>query len=444
MVIQVQERIPISYDNHSRIGTDHANAVDDHRRRGGKKTGFIQRERKVTGAGFAQALVFSFMAKPASTRQEVNQTAATAGMAVSTPGLDKRFNARAAYFLDSRLAEAVQHVIASVPQTQSILSRFNGVYVSDSTIVALPAALAGVFSGHNGSGDAAAKVALQWELNSGALGGWLHDGRCHDQRTGVCAPALARGALRLNDLGFFNLATFETDQRNGVYFFSRYKVGTQVYSADGQALELVRHLRHHRQQACEMRILLGERRLPCRLIALPLPPAQVGKRRKRLRATARRKQQPLSERALALAAWTLFVTNIPPDMLPLEQAAILGCTRWQIECLFKLWKRQGHLDQSRSRDPHRVWCEFYAKLLALLIQHWVMVVGCWHRLNRSLHQAAQVIGKRAFCLLDALRHLPTLLDCLSRTADILAHTCGLSKRATQPLTFQRWLEAAFV
>jgi hypothetical protein len=34
----------------------------------------------VTGAGFAQALIFSFISKPTLTRQDVNQTAANAGL----------------------------------------------------------------------------------------------------------------------------------------------------------------------------------------------------------------------------------------------------------------------------------------------------------------------------------------------------------------------------
>lgn len=394
----------------------------------------------MSGSGFAQALVFSFMANPASTRAAVQQAAANAGIVVSTPGLDKRFTAKAATFLDSLLAEAVKAVVEAIPQTPSILSRFKGVYVGDSTVVALPEALAAVFRGNNGEGDAAAKVAVQWDLRGGGLGLWLSDGTVHDQRTGIVAHELPAGALRLNDLGFFNLETFEADNANGVFFFSRYKVGTLVYTADGQLLDLIRYLRRQRQRACDLTIYLGAKRLPCRLIALPVSPEQVGKRRKRLRETARRKQQPLSERVLALAGWTLFVTNIPVGLLATEEAAVIGCTRWQIECLFDLWKNDGRLDETRSHDPYRVWCEFYAKLLALLIQHWIMVVGCWHRLDRSLHQATQVIRRRAFCLLDTLTDLPALIRCLHKTAQIMADTCRLSRRAAQPLTFQRWLE----
>jgi hypothetical protein len=407
------------------------------------ETGFIQRRRQVSGANFVQTTTFSFLANPASTRHEVRQAAASAGLMVSTPGLDKRFTARAAYFLDRVLAEAVQQVVAVLPQSHSLLARFAGVYVSDSTSIALPPALAGVFAGCNGPSDAAVKLAVQWELGGGGLRLFLSDGRLHDQRTGVMAQGLPAGSLRLADLGFFNLDTFEADALQGVYFFSRYKVGTSVYRADGQVFELLPTLRQQPGVVREWTIGLGARRLPCRLMALPVSPDQVRKRRQRLRQQARRKQQPVSQRALALAAWTLYVTNVPPALLQVEEAAIVGCTRWQIECLFKLWKSSGRLDETRSHNPHRVWCEFYAKLLALLITHWLSVIGCWQRLDRSLYRAMQVIRKRAFALLDALTtSLPAFIRSLRRTAHLLATTCGLSKRAAHPLTFQHWLETA--
>jgi hypothetical protein len=444
MVAQDQERIPFSNDNNSGISRDDANAFHHQSKSIGKKTGFVQRERVVSGAGFAQAVVFSFMADPKSTREDVKQTAANAGMLLSTQGLDKRFNAKAVYFLDSLLGEAVQQVIYAVPEAESILSRFNGVYVSDSTIVGLPEGLAAVFQGSNGAEDAAAKVAVQWDLNSGALGLWLREGTVHDQRTGPVANQLPAGALRLNDLGFFKLTTFAEDAAQGRYFLSRYKVGTLVYGPDGTPMDLPDYLRRHGQQMLDLPIQLGQQRMPCRLIAVPVCAEQVRKRRKRFREIARKRQQPTSQRSLALAHWTLYVTNIPLAKLAPAEAVILGSTRWQIECLFKLWKHDGQLATSRSHDPDRVLCEFYAKLLACLVQHWITLVGCWHRLDRSLHQAVQVIRKRAFCLLDAIDEQTRLCHALQRTAYILAQTCRLSKRAAHPLTYQSWLEVPHV
>ena len=46
----------------------------------GRETGFIQRRRLVTGASFAQTVVFGYLANPASSREELHQTAATIGL----------------------------------------------------------------------------------------------------------------------------------------------------------------------------------------------------------------------------------------------------------------------------------------------------------------------------------------------------------------------------
>lgn len=377
----------------------------------------------MSGSGFVQALVFGFMANPASTREEINQAASMAGMQVSTQGLDKRFTAKAALFLDEMLAEAVHRMVKVVPQTQSLLSRFNGVYIADSTLVALPSELACVFQGNNGDTDAAAKVAVQWDMQSGGLRLWLRDGMVHDQQTGIAAQALPQGALRLNDLGFFNLALFEQDIQHQRFFLSRYKSRTLVYDAHGQALDLVKTLKKQGKQGVSLQVQLGTNRLACRLIAVPVAPEKAGKRRKQLRQQAKRKQQAVSQMSLALAAWNVYVTNLSEDQLSIEEALVLAATRWQIECLFKLWKRSGLLDETRSHDPHRVWCEFYAKLMALLLQHWLMLLGCWHRLDRSFHRAFQLIRKQAFALLAALKTEPVFAQVLAHTAFVLTSTC---------------------
>jgi hypothetical protein len=103
-----------------------------------------------------------------------------------------------------------------------------------------------------------------------------------------------------------------------------------------------------------------------------------------------------------LAGWTVYVTNVPAARLSLAEAFVLGRARWQIELLFKLWKSGGRLDESRSADPWRILGEVYAKLVAMVTQHWLLLEGCWDRPDRSLTRAAQTIREHAVCLPRAL------------------------------------------
>ncbi|MBZ0282348.1 MAG: hypothetical protein K8L97_16520 [Anaerolineae bacterium] len=49
----------------------------------GRESGFIQRQRKLSGASFVQTLVFGWMAKGDSTMEELSQSAANVGVQVS-------------------------------------------------------------------------------------------------------------------------------------------------------------------------------------------------------------------------------------------------------------------------------------------------------------------------------------------------------------------------
>ena len=68
--------------------------------------------------------------------------------------------------------------------------------------------------------------------------------------------------------------------------------------------------------------------------------------------------------------------------------------------LFKLWKSEGEIDESRSENPWHILTEFYAKMIAMIIQHWIFLTELWDHPERSLHQASQVIKKHAFHLMS--------------------------------------------
>ena len=76
-----------------------------------RQTGFIKRQRKWTGSTFVQAVVFGWLADPESSLSSLNQSAATVGVTISVQGLDQRFTPKAAEFLHSVLAAAVQEVM---------------------------------------------------------------------------------------------------------------------------------------------------------------------------------------------------------------------------------------------------------------------------------------------------------------------------------------------
>ncbi len=412
----------------------------------GRESGLIRRERKLTGATFVQSLVFGWMANPDATAEERAQAAATRGVSISAHGLDKRLDdGRAADCLGRVLARAMREVVAAAsPVAVPVLGRFSGVYLYDGSVVALPEALEEVWAGCGGphGNTAALKVGVRLELLSGAIGGpALGAGRDHDRTLGLEAETMPAGALRLADLGFFDLKLFGRLGGRGCYWLSRLMARTTLREhPSGERLDLAERLRALKEDTLELAVEVGAAaKLPARLLAARVPEAAASERRRRLRAEAKKRRQPVSEERLKLAGWTILITNVPAELLTVEEALVLMRARWQIEKLFDLWKSHGRLDKSRSMKPQRILCEVYAKLIGLVIQHWLIVAGSWSRPDRSLVKAARAVRQRALSMAEALDSPRRLSRTIEGVARCLGAGCRVDKRRKQPGTAQQLL-----
>lgn len=407
-----------------------------------RATGFCRRRSKVSGALFVQTVVFGWWQHPAATLEQLSQTAAALGVRISPQGLDQRFGPAAAALLRDRLETAVAQVITAAPVASARLGRFAAVYLLDSTTIGLPDALATIWRGCGGrtatGTQAALKVTVRLDLVRGRLDGpELGDGRRQDRGTALQHAAVGAGSLRIADQGFASLGVLAAIAAQDAFFLSRLPTQWGVLTADGTRLDIARWLRQQRGEVVERAVELGvAARVPARLLALRVPRWVAAARRRKLRAAAKREGKTPSAAALARAGWTLLITNAPADRLTAAEARVLLRARWQIELLFKLWKEQGQVDEWRTERPDRILCEVYAKLLALVAQHWLLLIGCWERADRSLPKAAATLRDYALplaLLLAEGERIAALLATLRRT---LAAGCTLNKRRHHPATFQ--------
>jgi hypothetical protein len=407
----------------------------------GRETQFVRRAGKLDGASFSQILTFGWLADPQSSLQALSQTAAALGVLISPQGLAERFSEPAASCLRQLVEEAMGVVVASSPQLVPILQRFSGVFVQDSTSLQLPADLSAVWKGCGGSrgGEAALKVQVRFDLLHGNLQLELQDGCASDRSSSFQHAPLPLGALRLADLGYFDLSVLTETQQQQAYWLTRPQAGTCVYDRHGHALDLAAYLARQRSASLDVPIRLGAtQQLPCRLLAVRVSQETTDRRRQRLYSEARRRGQPVSQTRLRLAGWTILVTNVPTALLSLREALVLTRTRWQIELLFKLWKDHAKLDESRSHKPWRILCEIYAKLLGQLIQHWLCLLSCWRFANHSLRKAALTIQQHALHLAVAFatRSAPRLAEAIRVIQHCLEHGARIQKRRAAPHTYQ--------
>jgi len=410
------------------------------------EAGWVRRRSKLTGPRFVQTLVLGWLRAPQASLEALCQTAASLGVAISPQGLDQRFGRAAADYLKGVLDAAVEAVLATEPVAIPLLSRFTAVTIEDSSTVVLPPSLAELWAGCGSAqgprSAAALKLQVRLDLCTGQLTGpCLADGRAADQRSGVPVAALPAGGLRIADLGYFSLETMGTLSEREVYWLSRLQAQTAVFDAAGARLVLVDWLERHRTQPVDEPVCLGSgQRLPARLLAVPVPQAVADARRRKLREALRNQGRTVSKERLALAGWTLLVTNAPGELISVAEALVLYRVRWQIELLFKLWKQHGRIDEWRSAKPWRILCELYAKLVALVLQHWCLLVGCWAVPNRSWVKAAETIRAHAPVLASALAGLLPLTAALEQLARTLAAGCRLNRRRAHPNTIQYLFE----
>lgn len=409
----------------------------------GRESGFIRRERAMRGSQFAQMLVFGWWSNPQATLEELAQSGASVGISISGQGLDQRFTASSAEFMRQVLHVAVRQMIQADRGVEGLLGRFSAVYIQDSTTIGLPDSLTEVWAGCGGrvntNTQAALKIQVQQDMRRGAIQQlWLQAGREHDLHTKIPVETLAQGSLRMADVGFFDVDYFAQLGQRGCYWLSLLKAGTCLSDASGRSYKVETLLRNTSQDCFEQPVLLGKsKRLPARLVALRLPPKLAAQRRQQLLQDAQREGQVASQARLLLTGWLVYVTNVPPELLTLHELLRLARIRWQIELLFKLWKSEGRLDESRSNNPWRILCEVYAKLLALLIQHWVLLVACWHFPDRSLTKAIHTVRRFAMAAAIAWPSRLALTNVLAAICRCLSHGCRIFKSNKKPSTFQR-------
>ncbi len=407
-----------------------------------RETGCIIRQRKCTGASLAQTLIFSWQQHPQASLEHMASMAEIAEVSVTDTAVENRFTPACAEFL-RRLLEELSAVVveAAEPVALPLLGRFRAVILEDSSVITLPSALHEVWPGcgnQNEDQPASLKLHVRWELQRGRLDGpALSAGRVSDRCSPWQQAEVEAEALYVQDLGYFSLPRIAERKLAGAFSLSRLQAGTRVLDRQGQPLNLRQIAPKQVGQTKEVPVLVGaKQRLPMRLLLLRVPQAVADKRRERLVAEAKRRGQTVSAETLALADWTILITDVLQRQLSLAEALVLLRERWQMELLYKLWKQDGQVDEWRTANPWRILCEIYAKLIGGLLQHWLIVLFAWHEPQRSLVKLAQVVRDTGWTIMEALAGFRDLGSALCLIARRMRSGCRMNTRKQRPNSAQ--------
>jgi hypothetical protein len=237
------------------------------------------------------------------------------------------------------------------------------------------------------------------------------------------------------ELAYFKVKVFEELNERKVFWLSRLPARVGIWQ-DEKVIHVLDGLKQQQGDAIDQGVELTAQRLKARLIAVRVPDTVAAERRKRVKESARtRRHSQLKVETLELCDWTILVTNLSAEELTVLEALCLLRLRWQIELLFKLWKQSLSLDEWRSKQAFQSMTEVYAKLLLALIQHGLLILGCWDEAERSLVKATSFLKKQAFHLLAALENFTALVRALENILPQLSR-CKVQKRKARPATSQ--------
>lgn len=407
-----------------------------------RTTECVQRQRKFSGMSLLRTVVLTLLQRPGAKDRDFRETAAKMGVLVTEEAIAHRFNGKLVRFLEESLKLVVAQTLAAKRVSSGLLRKFADVRIGDSTTIRLPDEFAEQFPGCGGTGgacQAGLKIQVLWSLVTGELLKWLLEpARASDALSEIAAMQPPAGSLSIFDLGYFGLERF---RRVGVvaYWLSRLQHHTAVFDEKENRLDLRRVLRQQRHNGLlDLSVVLGEQeRLACRLIAVRVPDEVAARRRQQVREKARAHGREASLEYLELQEWTLFVTNCPPELLTWQEVVVLYRSRWQIELLFKLWKSHNHLAaRDTNATPERQMAVLYAKLIGVIVQHWLLLTAVWNDTRRSLRKAARVVREWIVLVGEALDHRPRLQRLLDRLSAALVATARITRRRKHPSLFQ--------
>ena len=315
-----------------------------------RETKFVQRSSaKLTGEMFLKLQLFGSLDSTPSLREQLSFLNTHYDIAMSKQSLDERYNTYAVSFIkacfNKILSQSLQLPVSALAILQS---KFEGIYIEDSTAFQLPKELAHFYASAGGDTSASVKIDYAYELLSGQSKYLqIRDGKCNDARFLDKPDTLIQAHhLYLRDLGYYKMDEFSKIIAADAHFVSRYKSGTNIYTKtinkeDNTEEYILVDLKQLLKSVSEQKnipIFLSEQKIPVQLFIEKLPELVAQEKRRQLKAkVAKNKNWTLSEERKLLCDFNLYIADRNIG-LTLKQIVMVYALRWQIELTFKIWK----------------------------------------------------------------------------------------------------------
>ena len=350
-----------------------------------KSTGFIKRKGEITAFAFVYIISFGHFGNG-----EIALTYLVAGLSkhfaifVTPQALSKRINSSSApNFLKTVLERLLGAQIEKGLKNQmsKCFSMFDGVYIQDSTQVALNEHLSDDFEGQGGGASKSAlKIDFVYDITNYIVSSIKMTSATVNDQTNCkeILKCIKSKSLVIRDLGYFTIDCLKKIQKKGCYYLSRLTISANVYlDKDGIVpLDLVKYFKMHLNEnndTLNVKVYVGkEERMETRLIVQKVPASVAAKRARRHKNERKKEPSPFYTE---WCKYSIFITNIPESMFSTNLIIALYKIRWQIEIVFKSLKTNVEIDYMKGTNKNRIKSLVYGRLITLvatfIIQNYV-------------------------------------------------------------------------
>lgn len=240
-----------------------------------KSSGFITRNRKISGSNFLKAVCFSNIANPNSTLENMCQILADDAVDITKQGFDQKFNNNSKEFFARMFRHSLKLFQNNLPINTNLIKSFNRINLLDSSHIKLPNFMKDIYKGCGGGFEnreknhSTVKIQLLFDyLNSSISRIDLKEGIRSDQGYKDYLKNVRKGDLFIFDLGYFVPNAFASIASQNAYFITRYKSDTNFYisKTSKQKLDLTKCLNENNKILKNTLYLGLQTRLPVRVI----------------------------------------------------------------------------------------------------------------------------------------------------------------------------------
>lgn len=277
----------------------------------------------------------------------------------------------------------------------------------DSTSFRVPDGMAESFPGPGGRAKTQAKIYFEYELTSSLLTNYkIAHGRNADSPL-MNGTAFIKERLYLFDLGFFRRSRFVDIDKAKAYFISRMKRQTNFYLAETEVkyqlpqLMKTLKLKRHQSKVVPIQLFKSTKEKKANVFYLHLTKVPEKVRLQRLERQAKNHRKKGMKRSQAkkqedklMAAYDVYITNVAPEILVSTEIRKVYGLRWQIELVFRAWKSNFRMDETRKCNEHR----FKSMLAAFAIANFIINLHFYSARKKvkrlyplSFHKASELI-----------------------------------------------------